>query len=333
MFPGVADGAEHGERVEHQVGQPGQGDGGGRRGRGALVGVAVARPGGVPGRRGQQLGVDVEPGGAVLQRLERADRSAELLAGLQMRQDVVDAPAGNAGALGGQQRDGEFPGVAGSQPVDDVRWIDRVIGQFEGADVAGQVGARLGGDIASGGMQHDPDHGVVAGAGGQQQPMCRAQPERRADGSGQPRAVGRVGEPHGSDVGTRGRGRQAGGDVGQQVPAARPGLCGRGLRRGDHGRQQRSGQQAVAGTIGHAPGLDQATAGATTVIRQVHGRKTTLHQYIPHLNRRSGGQLAEHRAGSRRRGVALGQGGHGRGQRVLFVGDGDNHDRPYRAAV
>ena len=123
VLPGVADAAEQRHRVQADV------DGGRRRdhrrrggGQRELPGVLPVRDGGVPGGRGDQLGAGEQPGALVLDRLERADRAAELLAHLGVGQTGLLAPAGDAGRLRREQR--RRPG-RGPGRVDDEELISR----------------------------------------------------------------------------------------------------------------------------------------------------------------------------------------------------------------
>ena len=81
------------------------------------------RPGarGVPDRRGGLLGRGQHPGAAVLDRLELADRPAELLADLRVVGGGVHRPGGDPARLGAEQGRGEAahrgPGEAGEHPL------------------------------------------------------------------------------------------------------------------------------------------------------------------------------------------------------------------------
>ena len=97
VFPGVADRAEHQQRIERQIGTGGhRHHRGRRRGQPVLLERFVDRPHRVPGRRRGHLGVDQQHRGLVLQRLEGADRLAELFAGADVVHRHLDAASHGA---------------------------------------------------------------------------------------------------------------------------------------------------------------------------------------------------------------------------------------------
>ena len=121
VLPGEADAAEHLDR------RPGRsstaassadraGDRGGDR---ELLGVVVVRRGGVPGDRGRGLGRLEHLGAQVLDRLEGADRCGRTARGpWRTPRRCRSAPAGDAGRLGGGQRDGDLSRPRSASSVD-----------------------------------------------------------------------------------------------------------------------------------------------------------------------------------------------------------------------
>ena len=120
MLPGVADAAEQGDRLQGEVDRSGGADHGrGRCGQSELLRLVGVGHGGVPRGRHDELGPDEQPGALVLDRLELADRAAELLPHLDVVQPGPLAPPRQAGRLGRQQRRDDVPqgGRVGLQPA------------------------------------------------------------------------------------------------------------------------------------------------------------------------------------------------------------------------
>jgi len=118
----------------------------GRRGGGQrqLARRLVRGAGRVPGRRRRELGPAQHLRAQVLDRLERADRAAELLPGACVLGRGLAAPGGDAGGLGGGQRRGDV----GHQPRAEAKHQPGLDGDGIEPDVgqrAGEVHRRPGG--------------------------------------------------------------------------------------------------------------------------------------------------------------------------------------------
>ena len=144
VFPRVADRAEHQQRVEHEVGGGTDRDDGGRsRCEPVLFDGFVGGPNRVPGSGRGQFGVHQQHRRLVLQCLERADGSAELLAGADVIGRRVGAPTyrarGRARREGHHDATRPLGGNAGQRRA----FRNGVVGEMERTDVGAQVGALL----------------------------------------------------------------------------------------------------------------------------------------------------------------------------------------------
>ena len=106
---------------------------------------------GVPGHRGHLVHPHGHVGGPVLDRLELADRPAELDPDLGVLGGRLEAPPGPAGVLGGHQRDHDVADPAGGQPRQLPPRRDHDGVHLDLADPPGGVDA---------GQGHDPDRPV-----------------------------------------------------------------------------------------------------------------------------------------------------------------------------
>ncbi len=271
MLPREADAAVHLDAVLRAVLR---GDGGQRGGDGrgelerAVVDVAcerlVDRAGGVPDRGGGPLGLGDHPCALVLDGLELSDRATELLADLRVLGGGVGGPAGDADALGGQQRRHQGPGELAAQAGQHL-----VVADLDG------VGAHVGDrpqrvdaldrlDLELVGVEDDPFLAAVDG-----------------DGQHQQRCLGGGGNgPHlaadDEAAALPGR-RQAGVDgVGgddltrcQLGEALVVGVVGRDEGAGDGRWDERAGDCAVAELREHDRQLEDAEALPADVLREV----------------------------------------------------------------
>jgi hypothetical protein len=248
VLPGEPDTTEHLDAVLGVVDRGVQRDGGGDRGGqrvfgGCLVGRArrVPRDGARLFHPAQHLDAQV------FHRLERPDRSAELLAGAGVLDGRAQAPARDPARLGGEQRDRE---------VHRVGWVDQHAvrrdldtGQRHAAERAGEVHRRV------------LDHGHVRGGHDEPGVPVREQQVRRPARAedvpdlavGHQAAVGAPHRAHGSaGQGQRDRGAAVGervGQVGVREQHAR-----------QRGGQHRAGHQRVRGLFEHGGEVDQPAA-------------------------------------------------------------------------
>ena len=109
VLPGDADAAEHLDAVL-RVGLGGVDRlrGGDRRGDGQLIGITADGRRRVGGRHRDPPGAQQHLGTKVLDRLEAADRFAELFADLGVPGGGLQCPSGDTGRFGGQQGGGEI---------------------------------------------------------------------------------------------------------------------------------------------------------------------------------------------------------------------------------
>ena len=140
MFPGEADAAEDLDAVlgvVHRVVQRQRG--GGRGGERVLVGRLVGGAGGVPGQGGGAFGPAGHGGAQVLDRLERADRAAELAADPGVPGRGLAAPGGDACGFGGEQGGGQVADAVRAEAGAETPGRDRHAVEPDGGQVAGEV--------------------------------------------------------------------------------------------------------------------------------------------------------------------------------------------------
>ena len=162
VFPGEADAAEDLDAVlgvVHRVVQRQRG--GGRGGERVLVGCVVGGAGGVPGQGGGTLGPAGHGGAEVLDRLERADRAAELAADPGVAGRRGAAPGGHPGGFGGEQGGSQVADALGGQVEGPVR-EDAV--EPDGGQVAGEVDRGELGDGDARPVLAEEEPGVTVGA-------------------------------------------------------------------------------------------------------------------------------------------------------------------------
>ena len=227
MFPGEADAAEDLDAVlgvVHRVVQRERG--GGRGGERVLVGRLVGGAGGVPGQGGGAFGPAGHGGAQVLDRLERADRAAELAADPGVPGRGLAAPGGDACGFGGEQGGGQVADAVRAEAGAETPGRDRHAVEPDGGQVAGEVDRGEAGDGDAGLVQLEDEPGAVLGAGeeGAAGRQDRAGLAGHAVGAGQ-----RAG-------GERDRGRFPGQEAGEHGGQDRA----RGQRAGQ--RLQRGGQ-------------------------------------------------------------------------------------------
>ncbi len=108
VLPGVADAAEDLNALVHaRDGRVGREYGGGRRREVAPWLIAGECPCRIPDRRRRLLGHDEHPRAPVLDRLELADRPAELMADLGVFGGRVHCPVGDTESLGAEDDSGD----------------------------------------------------------------------------------------------------------------------------------------------------------------------------------------------------------------------------------
>ena len=188
VFPGEADAAEDLDTVlgvVHRVVQRQRG--GGRGGERVLVGCVAGGAGGVPGHGGGALGPAGHGGAEVLDRLERADRAAELAADPGVAGRRAAAPGGHPGGFGGEQGGGQVADALSGQVEGPVR-EDAV--EPDGGQVAGEVDRGELGDGDARPVLAEEEPGVTVGRGdrGEQGPPAtgpgrsrRSPPENRPE--------------------------------------------------------------------------------------------------------------------------------------------------------
>jgi hypothetical protein len=177
VFPGVTDAAEQRHGLEAKVdGRWGGDHRGGGRGERELLGVLRVSDRGVPGRRRDELGAREQPRALVLDRLEGADRGAELLTHLGVAEPALLAPARDARRLRREQRGGEV-----ADPIRvDVEYLFRGDGHVVQPDpghVASQVDRFCHGDLDTAALpavEDEPERAAadVAGLGPEHQDLC-----------------------------------------------------------------------------------------------------------------------------------------------------------------
>ena len=258
VLPGEADAAVHLDvELRALVGRRQRERGGHGRGQRQLIASLLGGAGGVPYRRGGELGGHEHVGAVVLDRLEGGDGPAELHAHLGVGGRLLGALGGDAGRLGGDDEAGqvdEHLAPAG----DDVRGrtVERDAGGAPGRiEIAGHLHRHAG-------MRRLDDDGVVARGEDEDVGEATAQDRRRRPGG---RTAG-----HG-DVG-RERDAAEGGPVGQSRQQPGRQLVGSGRvddGAGDHGGHEGPRRHGAAELLDHHHELGQPEAGAAPLLGEV----------------------------------------------------------------
>ncbi len=181
VFPGEADGAEHGERFEHQAGSRHHGHDRGRtRRQPVLVGIRRTGEGPrrIPGRGRGQRAVHQQHRRLVLQRLEGTDRLAELFPRTEMLGDGLHAPLGDARGDRGGERDGHGGDSVRIQSGQGRRERHRVIAQSQDAQIGGEVGATTRFDLSVSRIHHGPEQATGLVGEGNHGALRRTHTER-----------------------------------------------------------------------------------------------------------------------------------------------------------
>ena len=246
MLPGEADAAEDLDAVlgvVHRVVQRQRG--GGRGGERVLAGCLVGGAGGVPGQGGGAFGPAGHGGAQVLDRLERADRAAELaadpgVAGRRAR--CTRRPPRRlrrrTGWRPGRGRRAFQAGAGGLAGGDDR------VGEPDGGQLAGEVDRRRAGDGDARAARRRAEPRLAVGRGApQEQVRGRPRPRTGPVSAGHPqRAVGCAGP--GQRAGVEGDGR---GGLARRQGGEFSGDPARGEQQaGQRGGQDRPGTSAMA---------------------------------------------------------------------------------------
>ncbi len=201
----------------------------------------VGGAGGVPGEGGGAFGPAGHGGAQVLDRLERADRAAELAAGPGVAGGRAAAPGGDPGGFGGEQGRGQVADGAGAEAGELVFRRDHGGVEPDRGQLAGEVerGEVLDSDARLVFLEEEPR---VAGRGDQR----TGGPQQRAGFAGDRERAVRLADP----------GQRAGGER-DAGPVVIPGSGAGEQQAGQHGGQHRAGGQGAGqllerrGQVGH----------------------------------------------------------------------------------
>ncbi len=286
VLPGVADAAENLDALmraaDGRVHRHHRGHCGGELGGRAEAG-AGQRGSGVPGRGGGLLGGGEHPGAAVLDRLELADRPAELMAHLGVAGGGGDRPVRDAARLGPEQGRRQRADQGRWQAVQDPAGRHGQPGGPHPAGRAGQVQAVHRRDLQVGGVHRHPDPLLAAGHRQDEQPgLARAQHRPAAAVDDQcPRPAwlsfavrtDARGQPH--RPGERARGQVL--DQPGQLIAVGPGQH----RAGQHRGQEPARQQRAAQFLGRDGQLGQPEALPAQLLGQMQPEQALAGQAGP----------------------------------------------------
>ncbi len=260
MLPGEPDAAEHLDAVLGVVDGRVQGQGRGGRGRQRmLVRCLVGRAGRVPGHRRGALGAAQHPGAQVLDRLERADRPAELAADAGVAGGGGTAVPGHASGLGTGQGGRQVADGRRAQPGQDVTGGHDRAGEPHAGQRPGEVHRPAGREVDIGvpGREQEPRL-AVAGARAEQQVRGGTAAQYRARFAAYPQRPVREPRPGDRALG-QGDGHRglAGGQGGEQFLRRREVRVAAQHQPGQQRRQDRPGRQRHGellqrgGQIGH----------------------------------------------------------------------------------
>ena len=311
VLEGEADAAEHLDAVLGDGHGAIEGDG--RSDVGGIVRLVdrkVCSQGGsdVPGHGGHRLGGLQHPGAQVLDRLERADGGAELLAHLGMVHRGVEAPLRQAGRFGRCERDED----AAYSIAIHARQLHHLVGARAHADppsAPGQIDAerRLGAPAVS--TDQHPGS-VVRG---------REEPPGTDDVEHDVEVTASTGIVEGDRSLQRHRRAVTAGDAGKHI-------CLRDQMANERRAQHGSGDQVVRCGFHRHHLVEQVTAAAGVLLVDPDAGQAHLDDGLPGLRERRGG-IGLGLAHRRRAAQAGGPGTQGRAQLEMIARHPDRHER------